>query len=163
MATVKGQNLRVFIGDVVVAAATQCDVSVRLNVKTSSTKDSEGDWGHATVVNLSWEVRTNGLVTIDPDRNDPSSLLSRVGQTVRVELATAGGTKNSEMGEMLLAGDAIISDIQLSAQVDDESTYAVTLTGKKNMLTDLRLLVTSDSNYIRTSDGHLLAAEHEQQ
>lgn len=162
MATVKGQNLRVFIGDVVVAAATQCDVSVRLNVKTSSTKDDEGDWGYATALTLSWEVRTQGLVTIDPERNDPSSLLNRIGQTVRVELATAGGTRNSEMGEMMLAGDAIISDITLNAQVDDESTYSVVLTGKKNMLTDIRLLVTSDDHYIRTSDGHLLAAEHEE-
>ena len=162
MATVKGQNLRVFIGDVVVAAAQQCDVSVRLNVKTSSTKDDEGDWGYATAISLNWEVRTNGLVTIDPDRNDPASLMNRIGQTVRVELATAGGTRNSEMGEMMLAGDAIISDIQLNAQVDDESTYSVVLTGKKNMLTDIRLLVTSDDHYIRTSDGHLLAAEHEE-
>ena len=162
MATVKGQNLRVFIGDVVVAAATQCDVSVRLNVKTSSTKDDEGDWGYATAISLNWEVRTQGLVTIDPERNDPSSLLNRIGQTVRVELATAGGTKNSEMGEMMLAGDAIISDIQLNAQVEDESTYSVVLSGKKNMLTDIRLLVTSDDHYIRTSDGHLLAAEHEE-
>ena len=163
MATVKGQNLRLFANGVVFAAAQQCDLSVRLNVKTSSTKDNTDDWGEATALTLSWDVRAQGLVTVDPTRNDPSTMLARIGQTVRVELATASGEKNSDMGDVMLAGDAIISDIQIQATNEDESTYNVTLTGKKNMLTDIRLIITSDGNAIRTSDGHLIAAPHEQE
>jgi Phage major tail protein 2. len=167
MATIKGQNLRVFMENgsghySVIAAAQQCDLSLRLNVKTSSTKDDTDDWNVATVVNLTWEIRTQGLVAIDPERNDTASLLDRVGQTVRVELATASGEQNSDVGEMMLAGDAIISDISINAQVDEESTYNVTLTGKKNMLTDIRLIMTSDQHYVRTTDGNLVAAEHEE-
>ncbi len=162
MATIKGQNLRLFLNNVVIAAAQQCQLSVRLDVKQISTKDDTDDFAQNIALKLSWSVSANGVVTVDPNRNDPSTLLDRIGQTVRLEMATASGDKNSDMGEQLLAGDAIISDVQIQATNEEESTFSVQLTGKKNMLTDIRLLVTSDSHYLRTTDGNLLAAEHEQ-
>ena len=162
MATIKGQNLRLFLNNVVIAAAQQCQLSVRLDVKQISTKDDTDDFAQNIALKLSWSVSANGVVTVDPNRNDPSTLLDRIGQTVRLEMATASGDKNSDIGEQLLAGDAIISDVQIQATNEEESTFSVQLTGKKNMLTDIRLLVTSDSHYLRTTDGNLLAAEHEQ-
>ena len=162
MATIKGQNLRIFLNNVVIAAAQQCQLSVNLDVKQISTKDDTDDFASNIALKLSWSVSANGVVTNDPDRNDVASLMDRIGETVRVELATASGDMNSDMGDQLLAGDAIISDVQIQANNEEESTYSVQLTGKKNMLTDIRLIVTSDNHYIRTTDGNLLAAEHEQ-
>jgi predicted secreted protein len=166
MATIKGQNLRLFIENgsghySAIAAAQSCNLSVRLSVKQISTKDDTDDFAKNMALKLSWSVSADGVVTVDPDRNDTASLMSRIGQTVRVELAMASGEQNSEMGEVLLAGDAIISDVQVQATNEEESTYSVQLTGKKNMLTDIRLIVTSDNHYIRTTDGNLVAAEHE--
>ena len=161
MATIKGQNLRIFLNNVVIAAAQQCQLSVRLDVKQISTKDDTDDFASNIALKLSWSVSANGVVTIDPERNDPVTLMDRIGQTVRVELATASGDQNSDMGDQLLAGDAIISDVQIQANNEEESTYTVQLTGKKNMLTDIRLLVTADDHYVRTSDGNLMAAAHE--
>ena len=167
MATIKGQNLRLFMENgsgqmSAIAAAQQCQLSLRLEVKQTSTKDDTDDFAKNIALKLSWSVSANGVVTVDPDRNDPSSLMNRIGQTVRVELATASGDQNSDMGEQLLAGDAIISDVQIQASNEDESTYSIQLTGKKNMLTDIRLIVTSDDHYIRTADGNLVAAVHEE-
>lgn len=162
MATIKGQNLRIFLNNVVIAAAQQCQLSVNLDVKQISTKDDTDDFASNIALKLSWSVSANGVVTNDPDRNDAASLMDRIGQTVRVELATASGNQNSDMGEQLLAGDAIISDVQVQANNEEESTYSVQLTGKKNMLTDIRLIVTSDDHYVRTSDGNLMAAAHEE-
>lgn len=162
MATIKGQNLRVFLNNVVIAAAQQCQLNVKLDVKQISTKDDTDDFAKNIALKLSWSVSANGVVTVDPDRNDPSTLMDRIGQTVRVELATASGDMNSDIGDQLLAGDAIISDVQIQATNEEESTYTVQLTGKKNMLTDIRLLVTADDHYIRTADGNLVAAEHEE-
>lgn len=162
MATIKGQNLRIFLNNVVIAAAQQCQLSLRLDVKQISTKDDTDDFAKNIALKLSWSVSANGVVTIDPDRNDPVTLMDRIGQTVRVELATASGDQNSDMGDQLLAGDAIISDVQIQANNEEESTYTVQLTGKKNMLTDIRLLVTADDHYVRTSDGNLVAAAHEE-
>ena len=167
MATIKGQNLRLFMDNgngqmSAIAAAQQCQLDIRLEVKQISTKDDTDDFAQNIALKLSWSVSANGVVTIDPDRNDPASLMNRIGQTVRVELATASGDQNSDMGEQLLAGDAIISDVQIQANNEDESTYSIQLTGKKNMLTDIRLIVTSDDHYIRTADGNLVAAVHEE-
>ena len=162
MATIKGQNLRIFVNNVVIAAAQQCQLSVNLDVKQISTKDDTDDFAQNIALKLSWSVSANGVVTVDPTRNDVASLMDRIGETVRVELATASGDMNSDMGDQLLAGDAIISDVQIQANNEEESTYSVQLTGKKNMLTDIRLIVTSDNHYIRTTDGNLVAAEHEQ-
>ena len=145
-----------------IAAAQQCQLSLRLEVKQTSTKDDTDDFSKNIALKLSWSVSANGVVTVDPDRNDPASLMNRIGQTVRVELATASGDQNSDMGEQLLAGDAIISDVQIQADNEEESTYTVQLTGKKNMLTDISLLVTADDHYVRTSDGNLVAAAHEE-
>ena len=161
MATIKGQNLRIFLNNLVIAAAQQCQLSLRLDVKQISTKDDTDDFAKNIALKLSWSVSASGVVTIDPDRNDPVTLMDRIGQTVRVELATASGDQNSDMGDQLLAGDAIISDVQIQATNNEESTYSIQLTGKKNMLTDIRLLVTADDHYVRTSDGNLVAAAHE--
>lgn len=161
MATIKGQNLRLFIGSVVVAAAQSCSVNIRLDVTQISTKDDTDDFARNTVAKLSWSVSANGLVTIDPDRNDPVTMLDRIGQTVRVELGTASGDMNSDMGDLLLAGDAIISDVQIEARNGEDSTYTVQLTGKKDMLFDLRELITADAHNIRTASGHIVVAEHE--
>lgn len=168
MATIKGQNLRIFMDNgsgerTALAAAQSCSLSVRLSVKQISTKDDTDDFATQIALRLSWSVSANGVVTVDPERNDPASMLSRVGQTVHVELATASGDQNSEKDTIMLTGDAIISDVQIQATNDEESTYTIQLTGKKNMLTDIRMIVTSDDHYIRTADGHLVAANHEQQ
>ena len=63
--------------------------------------------------------------------------------------------------EQLLAGEAIVSDVQYTAQNRQRSTYQVTLTGKKNMLIDLRYIVTADEHYIRTADNHIVMAAHD--
>jgi len=161
MATVKGQHLRIFVNNVAIAAAQQCSLSLQLNVSTSSTKDDTDDWEHVSAISLSWSVQAQGLVTNDPTRNDVASMLNRIGQTVRVEMGIAGGEQNSEMGEQMLAGDAIVSDIQVEAQNQAESTYTITLTGKKDMLTDIRLLASGSGHYLRSADTNYLAAAHE--
>lgn len=162
MATIKGQNLRLFMNDVVIAAAQQCQLSVQLSVKQISTKDDTDDWTKNIALKLSWSVSASGVVTVDPNRNDPASLMDRIGQTVRIELATASGEQNSVAGSQMLAGDAIISDVQIQATNEEESTYSVQLTGKKDMLTDIRLLVTADGHNVRTANSNLIAAPHEE-
>ena len=167
MATIKGQNLRLFMDNgngqmSAIAAAQQCQLNISLEVQQTSTKDDTDDFARNIALKLAWSVSANGVVTVDPDRNDPSTLMDRIGQTVRVELATASGAQNSDMGDQLLAGDAIISDVQIQATNEEESTYTVQLTGKKNMLTDIRLIMTSNDHYIRTADGNLVAAVHEE-
>ena len=161
MATVKGQNLRIFLGNgdsTPIAAALQCDLSVQLNVQQYTTKDDEGAWAKNMAVSLSWSVKANGAVTTDPTRNDAASMMARVGQIVHLQLALAGGDLNSEKGDTILAGDAIITDVNITAQNRTRGTFDVTFTGQKNMLFPLNLLVSSNPSHLVSSDGHTLAA-----
>lgn len=159
MAVVKGQNLRIFVGDpaVVIAAAQQCELNVHLNTEQFSTKDDTGAFDNHQTVSLAWSLRTNGLVTNDPDRNDTDSMMDRIGQTVNVEFGVAGGEQNSDMEDLMLAGEAIISDITVVAANRENTTYQIQLTGTKDMLFPLGLLQTYDEYMIETSDGYQLA------
>ena len=90
-----------------------------------------------------------------------AELSDLIGQTVQVQLATASGDKNRESGEQLLAGDAIVSDIQYTAQNRQRPTCQVTLTGKKNALIDLRALMSAEGHYLVSANGSKLFAAHE--
>lgn len=163
MATVKGQNLRLFVGSRAIAAALECQLQLQLNVTPYSTKDDEGAWIKNRVVSLQWSVTANAVVTddVELDAIGVAELADLVGRSVQVQLNTAGGEKNRESMGQLLAGEAIISDVQYTAQNRQRSTCQVTLTGKKNMLIDLRYIVTADEHYIRTADGHVVMAAHD--
>ena len=158
MAAVKGQNLRLFIDKIAVAAAKQCDIHIRLDVQDTSTKDDTDDWNHNDAVRLSWDCRTSGLVSVDPTRNDPASLLDRIGQEVEVQFALASGIQNSEKGDILLAGTAVIADVQITAQNREPGTYTVSLTGVNDLLFPLGVLYSSNSLRLVTSDNKILVA-----
>ena len=163
MATVKGQNLRIFVDGRAIGAALECQLQLQLNVTPYSTKDDEGAWTKNRVVSLQWSVTANAVVT-DIDYVEAlgiSDLADLIGQTVQVQLNTTNGEMNRESTGQLLAGDAIVSDIQYTAQNRQRTTCQVTLTGKKNALIDLREIITADGHNIRTADGHIVFAAHE--
>ena len=164
MAKVKGQNLRVYIGSRVIAAALDCQLSVQLNVSAYSTKDDEGSWTKNRAVNLQWSVTANAVVTDtqELDAIGVAELADLIGQAVQVQLNTAGGEKNREADEHLLAGNAILSDVQITAANRQRATAQITLTGKANMLIDLRYLVSADEHLMCSSDGHVMVAAHEE-
>ena len=163
MATVKGQNLRLFVGSRAIAAALDCQLQLQLNVTPYSTKDDEGAFTKNRVVSLQWSVTANAAVTDDAelDAIGVADLADMIGQSVQVQLNTTNGEKNREELQQLLAGEAILSDVQYTAQNRQRSTCQITLTGKKNMLIDLRYIITANEHYIRTADGHIVMAAHE--
>ena len=63
MATVKGQNLRIFVDGRAIGAALECQLQLQLNVTPYSTKDDEGAWTKNRVVSLQWSVTANAVVT----------------------------------------------------------------------------------------------------
>ena len=65
MAIVKGQNLRLFLNNKVVAMATTCSMSVQAVVKEISHKDVEGGWAENRVVGLNWTLQSESVVCND--------------------------------------------------------------------------------------------------
>lgn len=166
MAVVKGQNLRIFVGERPIAAALQCSLNLRMNVQQYSSKDDEGDFSQLMVASVEWSVRSNAVITqeslTDDDAVAITDLMDLRGQTVRVQLNTAAGVQNRESQGTLLAGEAIVSDVQITAQNRQRTVYDVTLTGVKNALIDIRAILTADTHYIITADGHRVCAAHEE-
>lgn len=165
MAIVKGQNLRVFIRGRAIAAALDCQLSVQLNTRQYSTKDDEGAFTQLMAVSLNWSLTANAAVTdnAELDAIGVSDIDELIGQNMQVQLSTASGGQNRTQGEILLAGEAILSDVQYTAQNRQRTTCQLTFTGKKNMLIDLRELITADLHNIRTADGNIVFAAHEQE
>lgn len=163
MATVKGQNLRLYFGNKVIGRALECSLHIAMNVQERSTKDDEGGWARNHVVNLQWDASAQAVVIDEQEATaiGYADVLDLAGQTVHVRLNTTGGDQNREADTIMLAGDAIISDIQMTAQNRQRSTYQIQLTGKKNALIDIRALVSSDQHLLVSSDGHILCAPHE--
>lgn len=163
MATVKGQNLRIFVGGRAIIAALDCQLQLQLNVMPYSTKDDEGAWTKNRAVSLQWSVTANAAVTDEEELGaiGVAELSDLIGQKVQVQLAPASGYKNRESGETMLAGDAIVSDIQYTAQNRQRTTAQITLTGKRNALIDLRALMSADEHHLVSSNGSKLFAAHE--
>jgi predicted secreted protein len=87
MSTVKGQNLRLTIGGLCVAAARSCTVHIQMTAQDSSTKDTEGDWQEQSVVNMAWDATVESLYFPPTPRNDmtkvPTGLLDVTGFNYR--------------------------------------------------------------------------------
>lgn len=163
MATIKGQNLRLFVGSRAIAAALECQLQVKLNLTSYSTKDDEGGFTKHSVASVQWSATATAVVTDDTELAaiGMAELADMIGQSVQMQMHTTGGEQNREELQQLLAGEAILSDVQCTAQNRQRSTYQITLTGKKNMLIDLRYIITADGHYIRTADNHIVAAAHQ--
>lgn len=159
MATIKGQNLRIFIGGKAIAAALECQLHCKLSVQDFPTKDDEGGWASNVALALSWDVSANGVVTLPDARNTAASLMDSTGQAVGIEFGLADGAQNSEKQDVILAGTAIISDVQVQAQHRQRSTFTVQLTGTRNILFPLGYILTSQGHRIVTADNHAVAAQ----
>ena len=162
MATVKGQNLRILLNSETIAAALSCTLNVQLSVQQVSSKDDEGDFTRNLPMNLNWSLKSSAVVTTETDRPNAPSITNMIGATVLVSFSLTSTDDNVTEQAPLYAGYAIISDVNISAENRKRTTYEVTFTGKRNMLSNIRRLITADGHTITTASGHTLAAPHEE-
>lgn len=138
MATIKGQNLRILAGPDTshlkcIAAATSCAVHLSLQVEEDSTKDTEDDWLINEPVGVNWDVQTDALVTDTPEGALAVSDLT-VGMVYVIrfsQTAGAAGEKNRDAvaSVIQMTGDAILSDLTITAQNEAVTTYSCKFTG----------------------------------
>ena len=159
MATVKGQNLRILLNSETIAAALSCTLNVQLNVQQVSSKDDEGDFTRNLPMNLNWSLKSSAVVTTDTDRPNAPSITNMVGATVLVSFSLTSTDDNVTEQAPLCMLASIISDVNL-AENRKRTTYEVTFTGKRNMLSNIRRLITADGHTITTAST--LAAPHEE-
>lgn len=135
MATIKGQNFRVKLGDKYVALATSCTLHVSLNLEDSSTKDSTNDFQEQEVTGKSWDGSADALYAVDTDTTglNGEDALDTVlaGQLVTIEYDRTEGTKNREKiaSSNTYTGQAYVNDISITAGNRQNTTYTIQFTG----------------------------------
>ena len=149
--------------------ATEVSIAAKLAGRLETVSVDEGDYikKGQTLAMMQLNVLNAKLAQAKAELKQKQSKLlfaeqekSRYSQ-LYVKLATASGEKNSDMGGMLVCGYAILSDVQITAENRRRGTYDVTLTGCKNLINEVRRLRSSQGHYLKTADGHILAAPHE--
>lgn len=136
MATIKGQNLRVMVGDKCIAMATSCTFHISAQVESASTKDDANDFEVNEVVGLSWDAQTDSLVTLTDNGTNgelPTDLLSLIINKTLVTLTfdTTAGTNNrtGQNSAIKRSGQAYLTDYSLSAQNRQNSTLSCQFSG----------------------------------
>lgn len=143
MATIKGENLRVMVGDDIdhlqcIAAATNCTLHCALQVQEDTTKDTVGGWIEQEPVGLNWDVQVEALVISDDDeeyrpgaKNIDQLQVGRVYQLRFTRTAGAAGEQNRDAVEdaMQFTGFAILSDLQITSQNAEIATARAQFTG----------------------------------
>lgn len=139
MATIKGENLRVLMGEdtehlTCVAASTNCAVHLALQLEEDTTKDTEDDWIVQKPVAINWDAQVDALVLLDSQETGVTVDDLVVGQVYVLrfsQTATTAGTQNRTpiQNVIQLTGSAILSDLQLTAQDQDIATYSAKFTG----------------------------------
>lgn len=143
MATIKGENLRVMVGDDIehlqcIAASTNCTLHCALQVQEDTTKDTVDDWIEQEPVGLNWDVQVEALVISDDDeeyrpgaKNIDQLQVGRVYQLRFTRTAGAAGEQNRDAVEdaMQFTGYAILSDLQITSQNSDIATARAQFTG----------------------------------
>ena len=138
MGVIKGQNLRLKIGDKFVAYATSCTVHLSMELEQSSTKDSTNDFQEQEATGVTWDVSTDALYTVSSDSGamngeqmldlfiDPSKRRVQVSF-----LGTAAGSEKNRgtQAGTVFSGYAWVSDISINATNRQNATYTIQLTG----------------------------------
>ena len=146
MATIKGENLRIFLkksgtAPVVfpraVAAATNCTLHCAMQVQEDTTKDTVDDWIEQEPVGLNWDVQTEALVISDDEGEENGIAASDlvVGALYNLTFTRtigAAGEQNRDRdyeSPINMTGTAILNDLQINSQNAELSTYTAQFTG----------------------------------
>lgn len=143
MATIKGENLRVMLGDDTdhlqcVAASTICTLHCALQVQEDTTKDTVGDWIEQEPVGLNWDVQVEALVVSDDDEEHRPGAINadqlQVGRVYMLRFTRTAGASGEQNRDavadgMQYTGSAILSDLQINSQNAELTTYTAQFTG----------------------------------
>ena len=141
MATIKGENLRILLSAdgttanlACVAAATNAVIHLALQVEEDTTKDTDDDWIVNEPVGINWDAQVDALIVVDDEETGITADSLVVGQVYLLrfsQTAGAAGEQNRDAiaSKVRLTGNAILSDLQLTAQNGDMSQFTARFTG----------------------------------
>lgn len=136
MATIKGQNIRLFIEDEqgverCLCASTSCTIHISADLEESTTKDSTGDWKEQEVTGKAWDVSADMNFVLDATETAllGVDIAKMVGRKVKIRTKITEGAKNRVAAAGLYEGYAIVNDWNLQAPNKQNATVSMQAQG----------------------------------
>lgn len=118
------------------AFSTSAKLSISMDTREISSKDSTGDFKNYAAGKFGWSVSTDGLVnyTSTGNTNSVNELYTMMinKQLVSIAFASKTGTSPSwtvDTSKTRYTGQALITSIDLNAGDNDNATYSINLQG----------------------------------
>lgn len=128
----KGQNLRILIGEKCVAFSTSCTYHVSASLESSSTKDDVGGFDKQSLTGFTGDISADALYSTDADAggvNGEDALdMILAGQEVTVKFSPTTGAKNREDTGNYYSCQCLVNDISINAPNRQNVTYTIQLT-----------------------------------
>ena len=107
-------------------------------MEEDTTKDTDDDWIIQEPVGINWDAQVDALIVTDDTETGITADSLQVGRVYRLrfsQTAGAAGEQNRDaiQNAMQLTGNAILSDLQLTAQNQDEAVYTAQFTGQGDL------------------------------
>lgn len=122
---VNGTDLRIYMGGVAIGHATTCSLDMTRETRETLTKDAPGGgWATAEVGRKSATLSTDGMFSYDTSNKKFSDLFTAFdnGTLLLLRFTT------DENGDTYWQGSGYITSLNLSAPVEDNTTYSATFT-----------------------------------
>ena len=124
------------VGGKCIAMSTSAQFHISAQLEDSSTKDSTGDWQEQEVVGLSWDAQTDALVTLTDNGTNGelatdlmSVMINKTPVTLTFDQTAGTNNRTGQNATIKRSGSAYISDIQITAQNRQNSTFTVQFQG----------------------------------
>ena len=132
----KGQNFRLFIDGLCLAASKSCVIEETAELEDTSTKDSTGMAKESTMKSKSWNGSADALLLNETDSTGRtlSYLLSKIlsGTNVSIKYTETDGDQNRtevSQPEMVCTGQALINDLTIKATNGEEISLSIKFLG----------------------------------
>lgn len=141
---IKGQFVRLFLSknntdtpSYVILAPKSLSLHVSLSLEDATTKDTEGDWQVQEPTSLSYDISINAITRSNEVIASSVPALSfsdmqdiyEGSAPIRWEIAHTSGANNRTKGDVICAGSAIMTALNVQAQDRQTVKYDATLNG----------------------------------
>lgn len=152
MATLKGQNFRIYVGSSVVGKSTGCSATLNGNTDDSTHKDITGMASVPTIVSKSWSVQVDSLDVVDA-----ATLLTAIKSmsplTVMWDESSTTDNQTALKANFARRGQAYLSDVTFNWNDRENSTKSLQFSGsgelEKLATTPTTEVIAADTNYTK--------------
>lgn len=126
--TLRGEFLRLFLGDSIVAKATNVSLHISLSMEDATTKDDTSASSEQLDYKAQAPTQVNYDITSDCLYDGGLDNLTE-GDTYQWDLSDASGDGQAARGDTLASGTALLTSLVANAAVNQNITYNASFTG----------------------------------